>query len=448
VNRMVSFCLNPVVRPHPVGRVLLHCLLFLALFLHCGVSEMALANETLPQLSPNPVSSPSSNFNSSNFNNPAHHPTGDYRLTQQEGADLSRIELTLFKASYAQEPVFTRLNRIESTLYGETQGATSPSERLARLKSLFERRPDDLNQQAKAAMPSVSKSSASKNRTRAKRLTAQPMLDVPKEIASKTATPSKNPLQQPVNPELAGDHTVDYPHINAMEQQAFGQVYSQLPLSQRIDRLEIKVFGQPGQGELMHRVDLLSQRLLSQPTIASNQAYPTSNANPYNPYQSNPYQANQDPAAPPFQTYTPPPGVGTPLPNQSGNGVIDPDYEAYGQVPNGMQGAQNGGSNNPSTQPSSQTGNYDPSFLNALSQTEKKVLKTSYPNDPPQVRLGRMESKLFHTQAPPSVSEEDRLQRIIAVQAGGGGTSNPMTDRGSTFRTILPILLMIVPLLL
>jgi hypothetical protein len=59
-----------------------------------------------------------------------------------------------------------------------------------------------------------------------------------------------------------------------------------------------------------------------------------------------------------------------------------------------------------------------------------------------------MESKLFQTQAPPSVSEEDRLQRIIAVQAGGGGTSNPMTDRGSTFRTILPILLMIVPLLL
>ena len=450
MNKMVSFFLKQTVHPSWLGRLLVMTLglTVLPFLVSFALLEKSYANQTLP-----PLAAPATAPAQQNISQPSQthvQPSSDYRLTQQQGADLTRIELTLFKASYPQEPVFSRLNRIESTLYGETQEFSSPADRLAKLKTFFEKRPDDLNPQAnsspnntvsKKTTSPTSTRTPSKTRSRTKRLTPQPMLDVPKEIASsQTAQPT-------INPEPSGDHTVDYPHINAMEQQAFGQVYSNLPLSQRIERLEIKVFGQPGQGELMPRVDMLSQRLLNQQNTMSNQAYPSSGSgNPYNPYQSNPYQANpyqanNYPTAPPFQTYTPPPGVGNPLPNQTGNGQIDPDYEAYGQVPaGGMQAPQYSGSNQP--------GSYDPNFLNALSQTEKRVLKTNYPNDPPQVRLGRMENKLFHTQAPPSVSEEDRLQRIIAVQAGGGGTSNPMTDRGSSFRTILPILLMIVPLLL
>jgi hypothetical protein len=461
VNTMVSFCLKQVVHPSRLGQLRFNRLLLMALTLVVSFVfvDKAFANQTLP-----PLTAPAQQNSTPALQTPA-HASADYRLTQQQGADLSRIELTLFKASYPQEPVFSRLNRIESTLYGETQEASSPAERLAKLKTFFEMRPDDLNPQAKAPLSPIlnlpstesgtalskarptskTRTNSNKNRSRTKRLTPQPMLDVPKEIAVPPQNSQPNPLQNSINPEPSGDQTVDYPHINAMEQQAFGQVYSNLPLSQRIERLEIKVFGQPRQGELMPRVDMLSQRLLTQPSTSATQGYPgTGNPyNPYqnNPYQSNPYQANNYPTAPPLQTYTPPPGVGNPLPSQSGNGQIDPDYEAYGQVPaGGIQAPQNGGGNQP--------GNYDPNFLNALNQTEKRVLKTNYPNDPPQVRLGRMENKLFHTQAPPSVSEEDRLQRIIAVQAGGGGTSNPMTDRGSTFRTILPILLMIVPLLL
>ena len=76
------------------------------------------------------------------------------------------------------------------------------------------------------------------------------------------------------------------------------------------------------------------------------------------------------------------------------------------------------------------------------------VLRTSYPQEPVDIRLNRLESHIFHSTSP-ELEPEDRLMRIMAVaSAGGDKPPTPQSRAKSTFQSLLPIILTILPMLL
>jgi hypothetical protein len=82
----------------------------------------------------------------------------------------------------------------------------------------------------------------------------------------------------------------------------------------------------------------------------------------------------------------------------------------------------------------------------AMADIERKLFRATYPTEPMADRLTRVELKLFNQASPAELSEEERVERIIAVADAGGHRTPGSTD--SFLRQILPYLIMVLPLLL
>jgi hypothetical protein len=86
-------------------------------------------------------------------------------------------------------------------------------------------------------------------------------------------------------------------------------------------------------------------------------------------------------------------------------------------------------------------------MMAAMAEVEKQVIGSTFPSEPMNTRLDRLESKIFQTTSPEMMPEE-RIQRVIAVASAGGAPMSPKEKAKSTFQTILPIILTILPMLL
>ena len=236
---------------------------------------------------------------------------------------------------------------------------------------------------------------------------------------AQTAPPlqaTQNPQQQPDNPQAAQSpppqaqqparplpDESDYPAVTALEQRVLGQSFVGQDITARLNRLEMATYHNVRQGALSDRVANL-QMLVFGST---------------HPQAANPAVVSTDDNG---------------NDNNDGNGYNNGGGNNYGPPQPDPAGP---GNNTIATTPADMAA--------ATTQVEKQVLKQTYPNDPEDMRLSRLETRLFNNTSP-EMSPEDRLQRIIAVSAGGG--DNAGAPAPSTFKSkaaaVLPILLPIV----
>lgn len=359
---------------------------------------------------------------------------------------ITRLELRLFSHRYDAEPLLQRLARIETTIYGEPRPQLSNEQRIAALEKVFAQQRAPLAEEETKPPP------------------------------AKSAAASPTAPTEPENAPKKREEESSYPVLTAIEQKVLGKVFEDEDISARLNRVEGKVYGHRQQGTLMDRMDGLRLRVLGDlPPREVPEASPYgAGPPPYYPY------------APPAHGYAyapyPPPGVGgygyyPPPPHHSGGYAppppgYPPPAGPHANVPNpaepteayqpGLTEKSDVFSNPNYESPYANTPNYpsvddlaggasgqSPDLLAALNQVEKKVLRKTYPTEDVDARLARLENKVFHQTAPPGVSHDDRLQRIIAVAAAGGDKASSTTSTTkSSVRSILPMILMLIPLIL
>jgi hypothetical protein len=433
-------------------------------------------------------------------------PLGAQILPPQDMGNLTLMEQTLYSTRFEKDSLESRLSRIEETIFGEAQPAQPTYQRYLRLNEVFDTRarstgsmpysqPSYPNQNNPSAPnsppygsynppnypgyppspaadgsytqypesnippsstpsngPSPVASDLNKNGAvaqpsnnsgrKASGNPGIPGMDTTQstKTQNKSGTLASSPrsaTQNSVTPPLsnpAGEES-DYPTVTAMEKKVFGQAYPKDDLAKRLDRLDQKVYGSVRPGDLMSRSDTLRTSVLGDnPTIGDANGYTGGNPNGYGPNGGNGSYN-------PYNPYSPNPIYqGGPMPNPNGG-------QSYpGQYPN----SGGGYSQSQTGYGSSSQGSSSPDLISGVTQVEKQVLKQTYPNEPTSARLTRLEQKVFHAPAPAGMSDEDRLQRIIAVAAAGGTTPGQGISRsGSTVVSgLLPVLLLLVPLFL
>jgi hypothetical protein len=274
----------------------------------------------------------------------------------------------------------------------------------------------------------------------------------------------------------------DQHDISLMENRLFSQVYEREAPDVRLNRIEQAVYGVKKTGQVEARLSALRKTL---PVLAQQPgpAMPAAQARPLKPAGKSPGQA------PAGQTATAPAAV-TPQ-KQSGESdypLVDelerrvltqtfpqddltvrvPRLEAqvFGQPQQGDWSnrvdalhdkviGRGKATPNPNDDPDVMAS--DPGEFNvspeqvqpAVARMEQQLFKQTYAHEPMETRLARIETKLFNKPAPPELTAEERVERIIAV-AGGGG-ERPAQTRSTAANIAIqlaPILIMMLPLVI
>lgn len=402
----------------------------------------------------------------------------------QQGQTVQALEEALFTVPGDSDSLETRVSRLERTVFGQAQKAPTLEARIVRLQKVLsaQRQPTQAKSSPAPAvtstrngMPSGPVSSTGppamsysgppsaagpypQNPTGktpgpaySSAMPAYPQTyqSVPSQ-ANAQNTPSstmKTASETTTSATPAPDET-DYPTVGQMEQKLFGRTYAKEDITVRLARLEKQVFKIVQGGSLADRVDNLRLVVLGDvpaggPSAAaasmpdpnggpngSNSYYAPSSYPPsasagystsgYNTPGAYPYPSSGQPSQPGYGRppyYAPPPGVA------SGNSA------SGGQPPGGDPTASSS------------------DILAAMTQIEKDVLGKTYPTEPVNTRLDRLETKVFHTTSP-ELSNEDRMQRVIAVASAGGAPESGKAKAKHTFQTLLPIILTILPMVL
>jgi hypothetical protein len=172
------------------------------------------------------------------------------------GDTLSPFEQSLFSRDYAGESTPARLDRLESSVFGEAQPG-SVAEREARLvKALSEARsyiPKASTGKEEDAQGSPEHPSGITQYTSGGGSAGHSALGAGNE--NQPAYGSRSTSEQR-NPAPAGDS--DYPTVTALEREIFGRDFLREDVAHRLDRLENRAFGQASpQLGLSDRVDRL-----------------------------------------------------------------------------------------------------------------------------------------------------------------------------------------------
>jgi hypothetical protein len=320
---------------------------------------------------------------------------------------IQALEDSLYDARYDDESLDARLSRIEITVFGKASNGQPVEKRLSRLG-------DILASQKPLAPASDAAGSGALSRVSSGGGAAKKPVNP--SAPSQTVVASPRPA--------AGEN--DYPAVGLMERKLFNRSYEQEDITVRLNRLDGQVFHAPQTGELADRVDRLRDVVLGDnpnsdesPLAGANtprDTFPSSGANGY------PYHA-------PPQQWTPPSSTDN---SGRGSGFPGGSYPAPagGDYSSGGNAAENA-----------------PDLNAAVTQIEKQVLGHTYPAEPLNTRLDRLEQKVFKATSP-DLPASDRVQRIVAVASAGGAPSSPHEKAKRGFYTMLPIILMILPLVL
>lgn len=425
----------------------------------------------------------------------------------QDIQTVQSLEDTLYAVHYDQDSLNDRVNRLEETVFGQAQSGSNIEARITKLQGSLSPKAlgplSPVNKTANAATGTDSSKtpnnqSVSTPATKSSNFSrgtsaisaAQGGNGASQQIAYNNGT-SNNPGKYPTSSASSSNSTVaaspepgetDYPTVTQMEQKQFGRTFTKEDITQRLARLENQVFKTPQTGSLADRTDNLRMVVLGdvgqqgQPTVASNSYGYGGGNNGYN----NASYSQPDPTS--GYGYPQPPNYGGP--NYGGYSNIGGGSAPYGGPPQSMYGygsmqgyhpgsnfglpnniasagpntggmspmpgygggpANNSGSN---YQPSDKSINAStPDMLSATTEVEKEVLGKTYPSEPINARLDRLENKVFKTTSP-EMSPQDRLQRVIAVASAGGSPMNNKAKAKATFQVLLPIILTILPLVL
>lgn len=187
--------------------------------------------------------------------------------------DIATIEKTLFNQSYDDLAIDKRLTKIEQIVYGQAFDNYSLNQRINKIKSILQAK----NQNNFALLPE-------KPEDKAVNLNNIPGLM--SEINSEAVKSALPPIQDTTFNEFKAVYEKNnkknisnssYPIINELENTFFGQVFAEENIYKRLDRLELKLYGQKSTSNLSDRVDNLSSNLNLSPTDSSYQ--PTINEN-------------------------------------------------------------------------------------------------------------------------------------------------------------------------
>lgn len=144
--------------------------------------------------------------------------------------ELAPYEQSIFSHIYLNEPLSKRLERLEISIFGESQSGSDASRQARLLKVL---------KPIHKAAPK-----------------AEPVPSSPDESA-----PSAMTETAPVSQPPAQQDATDYPTVTALENQVFGRDFIRDDIGSRLDRLEKKVFGHSYPAvALVDRVDKLLMR--------------------------------------------------------------------------------------------------------------------------------------------------------------------------------------------
>jgi hypothetical protein len=330
---------------------------------------------------------------------------------------IQSLEDALFAVRYDQEPVESRLSRLEQTIFGQPQKGLSVDVRLSKLQKVLS--PDSLGPLSPTAKPAAA-------------------ANVPAEPSTTNRkAPPKVPNSEPAAPSVASSpaDATDYPTVTQIEQKVFGTTYVQEDILQRLGRLEKQVFKTVQKGSLADRVDNLRLVVLGDVPASAppNITYlppagsyaPPGYSTPSPPQFYAPYaQPGPGANAPPYYN---PPGMPSTAPSVAySNDFSDPAARGLG----GLSG------DTPT-----------PDMLAAIGEVEKEVIGQRFPSEPFTVRLDRLENKIFHVTSP-EMPLEDRMQRIAAVASAGGAPESSKTKVKHTIQALLPFVLTILPLIL
>jgi hypothetical protein len=300
-------------------------------------------------------------------------------LQPQDDQFLGQLETRFFNQNFPNEPPEARLARLENSVYGEVSAQRPTLERVNRLKTVFTPTPRPTFPPQRSAPP----------------MGQQPGVQPPVANPGGPMPPFHTSTNRPPNgvpngpasampPQRAANES-DYPVVDEIEQRVLGQQFRKEALEMRIPRLEQRVFGQPGQGDLSDRVDRLKATVIPGAAQAADDA----------------------------------------------------------DAPNGGQDAMS------STQGGDGSGIPAIDMNTSLNQTEQRLFRQTYPNEPVESRLARLETRLFNQTAPPDVSPQDRIERIVSVASGGGDRpATPLSPNAALAKQLIPIAIMLLPLLI
>lgn len=323
---------------------------------------------------------------------------------------LAWMETAVFGHPYDDDTVPHRLERLEDMIFGETQTARPESARLADLDRTLSARKKLLpgsgldEAAANATPPTMPQAPAA--------VTQQPTPQAapPTSIATRTATAATAPKAS----STVGQDP--YPAVGVIEQKMTGRTFSDLPVETRLGTLETRIFGQPQPGDIASRVDTLRLIVLGDSQGGMGNTMPPSQGTAGNPAYF--------------------PGI---LPRAQPGQIAPQDTQGFPQA-----------TLPPNNTPNIQT---PEDMSNALIKLEQTLLKQTFPGDNTATRLARLEQKVFQQPAPPDVSDQDRVERLIAVASAqhdstpagvfGGGGGMPTTTN-DMLRALLPLVPMVV----
>lgn len=347
-------------------------------------------------------------------------------LNPQQLQQITWMEQAILSVEHPEQPVEERITNLEIAILGEPQSKTPLTERLQKLDGILRAR-----KKVVTIDTSIQGSGKSLKGQQPKPLIQDSTPQKTTSNHAESTSQSQSVLsQQPVQ------DISDYPIIEAMEYKIWGKTYGEEPIQTRLDRLDTKVFGQPQSGHYAARTDNLKTLVLSQYDIAQYNAQhqgkltQTDSQVPKTQHfpgilpknqQRNPHAAQQVATTTASAQPNPAGGAGENLPTVTDFDPVD----AY-------------------TSPAEQA-----DLNQALGQVEQDLLGAQYPNEVPESRLARLEQKLFNQTAPPSMSNQDRLERIITVASveSANGADTTTTKKGIV-KTVLPFIPIILLMLL
>ncbi len=152
---------------------------------------------------------------------------------------IQKLELKLFQHEYSKDPVDSRLERLEKMVFGEGKSGTAEE----RLNNLF------------SAVPNLDSQPGGKNES-AESASAGGATQPSGQEQARKGSSSEGAAER----EAAVVDSSKYPAVTAIENKLLGKDFSEEPVSKRLERLEVKVFGHvSGIDDLSERVDRLKQ---------------------------------------------------------------------------------------------------------------------------------------------------------------------------------------------
>ncbi len=395
----------------PAFFIVMLAVVFMSLFSFQAKSE-AKPYESKPQKQSNKLTMP--------LNTPQ-------QLTRQDFQQVTWMEEALLATTYPKAALGERLARLETLVYGDALFSLSPSERIRTLHfTLMERQRVSTIETGSKAVKNTKGCCSTKG------VKTPDNLEQDDSVAEKSL-PNKPKKAESSSPSLPEKVESDYPVVALIENKLFGQPDPKSALSERLNRLDTRVFGRPQRGSYMERVDNL--RLVVLGDTGGSGYFPSAAQT-----QPKVQNASYFPGIPPRYSYQ-----GTA--SGSSPQATPPVFTTHGQAPSLPQ----------QTQTSAHT-----AFDNMLLQAEQTVLNRSFPAEPSGQRLDRLEVSLFGRVAPPEISEQDRLDRILAVASAegqatsdrdqilsfpSGTTTTGRTTKGGA-KSLWPLIPMIILMLL